>query len=133
MFCSPREAAPVFSYQCAFPKCAADAAIGVDSVVFPPLYLYVHSDGYGVINRVRTFLQASPNAALMTGARGCTPLHSAVFWFSTASVLREILHIRPTWVSIRAESGAWGEGVGGRPGPDRPGATFRGSRLRIQV
>ena len=116
MFCAPQEAAPVCNYQCAFPKCAADAAIGVNSEGCTPLHLTVRADGDGVIERVRTLLQAAPDAALITNARGRTPLHSAVFWFSTAAVLREILHIRPACVSIRAGSGAWGEGGAGGQG-----------------
>ena len=109
MFCAPQEAAPVCSYQLTFPKCFADAAIGVDSAGCTPLHLVVWTDSDGVIERVRTILQAAPDAALMTNARGRTLLHSAVFWFSVAAVLREILHIRPTCVPIQAGSGAWVE------------------------
>ena len=61
-------------------------------------------------------LQAAPKAALMTDACICTPLHYAVFWFSTAALLRDILHIRPTYVSIRPGSGSWGEGREGGEG-----------------
>ena len=110
MLCAPQEAAPVCSYQCAFPKYAADTALGVDSAGCTTLHLVVRVDGDGVIERVCKLLQADPDASLMTNARGCTPLRSAVFWFSTASMLREILHICPTCVSIRAGIGAWGEG-----------------------
>ena len=65
---------------------------------------------------VRKLLQAAPESALTTDVRGRTPLHSAVFWFSTSAVLREILHIYPTCVSIRAGSGAWREGGAGGQG-----------------
>ena len=74
MFCAPQEAAPVRSYQCASPKCAADAAIGADigadSAGCAPLNLAARADGDGVIERVRTLLRAAPDAAPMTDARG---------------------------------------------------------------
>ena len=79
-----------------------------------PLHLAVRVDGDSVIERVRTFLQAAPDATLMTDAHGHTPLISPVFWFSAVAMLREILHIPPTCMSIRPGSGAWGEG--GRAG-----------------
>ena len=85
----------------------------MDNTGCTPLHPAVQADSDGVIERVRTLLQAAPNATLMTDARGRTPLHSAIFWFSTAAVLRNILHIYPTRVSIRARSGAWGEGGAG--------------------
>ena len=74
---------------------------------------YHHLDDNSGTERLRKLLQAAPDAELTTNARGCTPLHSAVFWFSTAAVLREILHIRTTCVSIRDGSGAWEEGEAG--------------------
>ena len=116
VLCAPQEAAPVCSGQCAFPKCAAEASIGVDSTVCNPLHLAVQAEKNGIIERVRTLLQAAPNTALMTDASSRTPLHSAIFWFSIAAVLREILHIRPTYVSIRTGIGVWGEGGAGGQG-----------------
>ena len=115
VLCFPQETAPICNLQCAFPKCAANTAIEVYSAGCTPLHLAVQSEIGGVIERVQTLLQAAPDAALMTDARGRTPLHSAVFWFPAASVLREILHIHPICVSIRVGSGAWGErGAGGQ-------------------
>ena len=120
MFCDPQESVPVYSYQCRFPKCSANAAIGVNSEGFTPLHISVRADGDSIIKRVWMILQAAPNADRMTNTRGCTPLHSAVLWLSAASVLGEILHIRPTCVSIRASSGAWGEGGAGGQGQTSP-------------
>ena len=74
-----------------------------------------------------------PNAVLMIEACIRTPLHDAVLCLYIAAVMREILHICPTCMSIRAGSAAWGEGGCGRPGTDHPGAALQGSRLRIQV
>ena len=113
MFCAPQEAAPVCSYKFVFTKFADDAAIGVDSAGCTPLHLTLQADGDGVIERFRALLQAAPDAALMTNARGCTPLYSTVFRFSTVAVLREILYIRPTCVSIWPGIGAWGDGGSG--------------------
>ena len=133
MFGDPQEYSPVCSYQCAFTKCAADAAVGVDSAGCTPLHLAVWSDGDSVIERVQTLPQSALDATLMTNVHGHTPLNSPVFWFSAVAILTEIFHIPPTCVSIRPGSGAWREGGGGRPGSDHAGADLRGSQLRIQI
>ena len=84
----------------------------MDSAGFTPLHIAVQTDGDGVIKMVRMLLQAAPDAALMIDTHGRTPLRSAIFWFSTAAVLREILHIRPTCMSIIY--GVWNGERGGR-------------------
>ena len=61
-------------------------------------------------------LRVASNASLMTDAHGWTPLNFAVFWFSTANVLREILHIRPVSALIRVRNGAGGERLAGGQG-----------------